>query len=195
MSRPAGRPRGPRTADAMSPWDGSSSLDDAPVPEITLLALTVAQLRQDGGRVLAEERRRAIHGAGRVRELHRHAERLDGPRPGVHEIHDHVPRQRLRVGKRLGVVVDGARGHAFLVQTLEPDGPRLAYGGLLDLRDQRGPVLEALPAAREARVGGELRAPDGAAEALEQLVVVGSHREVAVGGAKRLVRRREAVSR
>src|SRR5262245_66398016 len=54
--------------------------DDARGAQPLLLGVRVAELGQDLGGVLAEERRRAVHRTGRVRELDGNAERLGGPR-------------------------------------------------------------------------------------------------------------------
>ena len=157
--------------------------------------MAVAQLGEDLGRVLTEERCRAVDRARGIGELHGDPERLDGSGAGMNEVHHHVARQRVRVGEGLGVAVDGPRGHAVPVQALEPVGARLARRGLLQRLDQRGAVLHAEAAAGEARVLEEVGSLECAAQRLEELVVVGAHGEIAVRGAQGLVGRREPVRR
>src|SRR5688572_20103762 len=131
-------------------------LDDSRILERALLGRAVPQLRQNVAVVLAEHRCGAVDRARRVGQLDGHAERLDGARPRVHEIHHHVARERVRIDERLRVRVDGAGGHAFLVEPGEPVVAILGHGRLLDLGDECRAVGEALAPAGEARVGGQV---------------------------------------
>src|SRR5207237_1712192 len=163
----------------------TTNLDHAGGAQALARGGVVAELDEDLVVVLAEQRCCAIDGAGRLRQVDGHAERLDGAGARVHEIHDHAARERVGVVERLGVGVDRTARDAGGRELLQPVRAGFLRGRLLDLGGERVPVLQALGAAGEARIVEQIRAAERATESVEELVVGGADGEPAVAGAQR----------
>ncbi len=116
-----------------------------------------------------------------------------GPAPGCTRSTTILRASACGIGERLRIRVDRSGGDGGRVEPPQPVGSGLLGRGPLDLGDERLTVAHAIAPTSEADVGGQLGPVDRPAERLEELVVVGAHREPAVAGSQRLVRRGQAV--
>ena len=138
-------------------------------------------------RVLAEERRRAVAhrrpGEAHGRGHHRHP-----PGERMRHLDAEAAGPDVRILEHLREVVDGAAGHARLLERADPV-PRGPVGEeRLEDGDERRAVLDARGVGGEARVGRELGPPRHLAQARELAVVSHRHDQVPVPRGEGLVR-------
>src|SRR5579864_6030868 len=120
--RPASGPVGAGegvTGPASSPRRGPGA-QHAGFPQLRDLAGGVPRLCQDFVGVLVEDRRDPADLAGRLGELDRDADQLDGAVDGMRPFHQHPVVQDLRVAEHFREVVDWSAGDAALVEILHP---------------------------------------------------------------------------
>ena len=94
----------------------------------------------------------------------------------------HLQMPHLRIGEGLVDPIDRSARHAGVVQDLDPLRARLLPGHRHEHLHHRVAVGRARPRGGEARVGAEVRALDGLAEPLVEVVAGGGDIDVAVLG-------------
>src|SRR5262249_30437129 len=156
--------------------------DDPAVGEVGDLVFAVAEAGQDLLVVLPQLRRRgadrqpALAVADRVPQ-----DREVSQRGRVHRLR-HLQVLHLRIREGLVDPVDGAAGHTRVVQDADPLRAGLPARHRHDLVGQHVAVLGSRARGGEARVGAQVRALDGLAEALVDLVARRRDVDVAVLG-------------
>src|SRR5688572_87205 len=170
--------------------------DDVVVEQAGDLVLVHATLAEDLPGVLAEPRRWSADLEVQPAEPGSRADGAHRADDRVIDVDHHVARDDVWVVEGFVVGENRSAGDAGLVADLHPLVRRAGGGDRLDLLLELVDVCHPVRQRREAGIGEPLRVLDDVlGEPLPELVVVGTDRHVAVGGAVGLVRRRAPVAR
>ena len=137
--------------------------------------------------MFAESRRRSLHLAGRIRELHGDSDVAQRPVLRMRELLHHLARVDVRILEHLADGVDRADRQLVLRQQLERFGARDLLHRGAENRAQLVVVADASRHRVEPRVEGELGEAERAAEILPLLFVRGPDVDEAVLRFERLV--------
>src|SRR5438034_1574574 len=174
-------------ASGIAPGRGGSA-DHARGAQLRhLVRAELEEVAQDLLRVLAEEWRGRPHRARRLREAHGHADHSDPSRLRMIHFHEGAARLHLGMLDNLRDAVDGPEGDALGEEYRLPFFIGTGEECLLQLGDEGIPVAGAIAVGAIARIVGQLRAADGRAEDLPQLLAPHGEGEIARPRPERLV--------
>ena len=100
------------------------------------------------------------------------------------DLDPHAARLDVRIGEHLREIVDRARGHAGLLQFVQPVGHRLLQEQAGEDRHDLLAVHDAVVVLEESWIGRELGRPEHGAGALELAVIADHQHQLAVGAAE-----------
>src|SRR5215475_5796025 len=137
----------------LSPVTMNKSLNDLRLAQFGDGLVVEAKLAsEDFVAVLAERRRRPLHGAGGLRELERNPEHLQGADGGMRDGLDHVARGRMRIVERIGDRVDLAAGNSRRLELGEPRIGVIVRQRLVDHAVDQRSVLDPRAVAGKALI-------------------------------------------
>src|SRR5262249_44387057 len=167
----------------LSPVTMNKSLNDLRFTQFRDGLVVEAKLAsEDFVAVLAERRRRPLHGAGGLRELERNPEHLQGADGGMLDRFDHLTRRRLRIIESIGDRVDLPAGDSRRLELGEPRIGVIVRQRLVDHAVDQRPVLDPRAVAGKALILRPFGMPEHLGDARELTFVSDPERDHRVGG-------------